>query len=77
MKVSWVESAYETARKWAVHPISHPPPGWAQIVRSGVSAWVQAAPPPCAVSSLESHALPVGVSPLLTLVAAMIAEVCP
>ncbi len=76
MRMPWLEPAYEAARTWAVQPISHPPPGWAQIVRRGVAAWVQAAPPPDAVSLPESHRTPAELSPLLTLVAAMIAEVC-
>jgi hypothetical protein len=78
--MSWLEpayeTAYETARTWAVQPISHPPPGWAQIVHRGVAAWVQAAPLFDAISLPESHQTPAGLSPLLTLVAAMIAEVC-
>ena len=76
MRISWLEPAYEAARTWAVQPISHPPPGWAQIVRRGIVAWVQAAPLPDAVSLPESHQTPARLSPLLTLVAAMIAEVC-
>jgi hypothetical protein len=76
MRVSWLELAYEAARTWAVQPISHPPPGWAQIVRGGVAAWISAAPQPLAVPLPESHQTPVYCSPLLTLVAAMIAEVC-
>jgi hypothetical protein len=79
MRMPWLEPAYEAARTWAVQPISHPPPGWAQIVRRGVAAWAQAAPPPDAVSLSESHQALAELSPLtplLTLVAAMIAEVC-
>jgi len=76
VKTAWLEPAYESARTWAVQPISHPPPGWAQIVRWGVAAWVQSAPLPAAIALPESHQTPVGLSPLLTLVAAMIAGVC-
>ena len=76
MRMTWLELAYEAARTWAVQPISHPPPGWAQIVRCGVAAWICAAPRSLAVPLPESHQAPVNVSPLLTLVAAMITEVC-
>lgn len=76
MRISWLEPAYEAARTWAVQPISHPPPGWTQIVRRGVAAWVQAAPLPATIALPEFHQTPVDFSPLLTLVAAMIAEVC-
>jgi hypothetical protein len=76
MRMPWLEPAYEAARAWAVRPLSHPPPGWAQIVRRGVAAWAQASPPPEVVSLSESHRTPATLSPLLTLVAAMIAEVC-
>ncbi len=77
MRVPWLEPAYEAARTWTVQPISHPPPGWAQIVRRGVAAWAKAAPSPEGISLLpESPRTSAGLSPLLTLVAAMIAEVC-
>lgn len=76
MRVSWLEPAYEAARTWAVQPVSHPPPGWAQIARRGIATWTQAAPPPDPGSQPESPRTPVELSPLLTLVAAMIAEVC-
>ena len=46
-----------------------------RLVRGGVAAWVQAAPLPAAIALPESHQTPVGLSPLLTLVAAMIAGV--
>jgi len=76
MKLTSLEPAYEAARTWAVQPISHPPPGWAQIVRGGVAAWIKTGPPACVGTlSEESRRAPVGVSPLLILVAAMIAEV--
>ncbi len=76
MKRSELETRYETARTWSVQPISHPPPGWAQIVRGGIAAWIQAAPPLSAGAAFSLQTSPVDVSPLLTLVAAMIAEVC-
>lgn len=76
MRMPWLESAYEAARTWTVQPISHPPPGWTQIMRRGVAAWAKAAPPPEAISLPESQRTSVELSPLLTLMAAMIAEVC-
>lgn len=76
MKLSGREPAYEAARTWTLHPVSHPPPGWAQIVRHGVASWVHAMLPACTAPLSESQAPAIGYSPLLTLVAAMIAEVC-
>ncbi len=66
----------EAARRWALHPISHPPSGWAQLLRGGMTTWVQEMPVPIASSSLPRASTHLGVSPLLTLVAAMIVEVC-
>jgi len=77
MRRSELEASYETARQWSIQPISHPPPGWAQIVRWGLAAWIQAAPPLSPGAAISPQASPIDVSPLLTLVAAMIAEVCP
>jgi hypothetical protein len=71
------ETRYELARNWSVQPVSHPPPGWAQIVRWGLAAWMQAAPPLSTRAVCSLPASLVDVSPLLTLVATMIAEVCP
>jgi hypothetical protein len=76
MKKSDLETRYETARSWSVQPVSHPPSGWAQIVRWGLAAWIQAAPALCPGAAFSPQAAPIDVSPLLTLVAAMIAEVC-
>lgn len=45
-------------------------------MRRGVAAWVQTTPLPDPVALPEFHQTPVGCSALLTLVAAMIAEVC-
>ena len=77
MNRSWMEPTYEAARTWALQPISHPPAGWAQIVRRGVvSLAVQG------LSHLPTTPLPaptqtkMQASGLLTIVAAMIAEVC-
>jgi hypothetical protein len=76
MKKPDLETRYETARSWSVQPVSHPPPGWAQIVRWGLAAWIQAAPALCPGAAFSPQASSIDVSPLLTLVAAMIAEVC-
>ena len=38
MKTLELQPAYEAARLWTVHPVSHPPPGWAQMVRAGLAA---------------------------------------
>jgi hypothetical protein len=76
MKLSWLEPAYEAARTWAVHPVSHPPPGWAQIVRGGITTWMREKHPPMPSPSPEPLAARLGCSPLLMLVAAMITEVC-
>ncbi len=73
MKSSELEPAYEAARTWALHPISHPPSGWAQILRSGIAPWMRERHPPVPSPSLQPARL--SVSPLLTIVAAMIAEV--
>jgi hypothetical protein len=76
MRRSELETSYETARSWSIQPVSHPPPRWAQIVRWGLAAWIQTAPPLCTGEAFSLQASPIDVSPLLTLVAAMIAEVC-
>ncbi len=74
MKISGLEPAYEAARTWALHPVSHPPSGWAQILRGGIATWMRERHPPMKSPSLQPARL--SVSPLLTIVAAMIAEVC-
>jgi hypothetical protein len=77
MKHTWMEPAYEAARAWALHPISHPPAGWATLAHRGMAS--------LAMQGLKD--LPTTLSPsprhpstpssgLLTIVAAMIAEVC-
>jgi hypothetical protein len=77
MKISGLEPRYEAARTWALHPVGRPPSGWSQLVRSGMATWVhQTHPPIASPSSAQAFAHPSG-SPLLTVVAAMIAEVCP
>lgn len=76
MKCNWMEPAYEAARMWALHPVSHPPSGWAQIVRTGLAAWVQDGHPPMPLQVPEPLAPRPRYCALLTIVAAMIAEVC-
>jgi hypothetical protein len=78
MKRSWMEPAYEAARTWALQPISHPPAGWAQIVRRGIASLaVQGLPHPPTIPSPRPAQTSSPESGLLTSVAAMIAEVCP
>ncbi len=76
MKRSGQEAAYEAARTWALHPISHPPPGWAQILRGGLASWMREKHRPTVSPSLSSPSARLRGFPLLTLVAAMITEVC-
>ncbi len=73
MKSSGLEPAYEAARTWALHPVSHPPSGWVQILRGGIATWMRERHPPMPSPSPQPARL--SVSPLLTIVAAMIAEV--
>lgn len=74
MKSSGLEAVYEAARTWAVHPVGRTPSGWAQIVRGGMATWMRETHPAMEAPSLQPARL--SVSPLLTIVAAMIAEVC-
>jgi hypothetical protein len=77
MKRSWMEPAYEAARTWALQPISHPPAGWAQIVRRGIASMsVQDLPRPSITPLPGPAQMPRASAGLLTIVAAMIAEVC-
>ncbi len=76
MKLSGQEAAYEAARAWALHPVSHPPPGWAQILRGGMACWVQVRHAAMGSASPSPQPARLSISPLLTLVAAMIVEVC-
>jgi hypothetical protein len=71
-----MEAAYEAGRTWALQPVSHPPAGWAQIVRGGIATWVRETHPPVVAPQPAQEAAQLTLSPLLTLVAAMIAEVC-
>jgi hypothetical protein len=78
MKTSQDTPAYEACREWALHPWLPRPPGVAHLVRGGIITWVRQmqqppASPPAGLCSADLPG-PVG-SPLLTLLAAMIAEV--
>jgi len=78
MKMPALEAAYEAARTWAVHPISHPPAAWASLVRRGMASWMQQTPPEMAAPQpLPEESARLDVSPLLTMVAAMLAQGCP
>jgi hypothetical protein len=77
MNNSELEPAYEAARSWALQPVGRPPPRWAQMVRYGLAIWMRERPPAVSLAASEV-ALPKrsNCSGLLTIVAAMIAEVC-
>ena len=76
MKTSQGTPAYEACREWALHPWLPRPPGVAHIVRGGIITWIHHPPgAPSRASCAPDPAGPVA-PPLLTLVAAMIAEVC-
>jgi hypothetical protein len=75
MKMSALEPAYEAARTWAVQPISHPPSGWAHIVRHGMASWMLQIPAEMEAPKPRPEPARLDGSPLLTLMAAMIAEV--
>jgi hypothetical protein len=74
--ISELEPAYEAARSWALQPVGRPPPGWAQMVRTSIATWVREEHRPTVPPALTSQPVHLSVSPLLTIVAAMIAEVC-
>jgi hypothetical protein len=75
MNRSWMEPVYEAARTWALQPISHPPAGWAQIVRRGIASLASQRMPEVPITAERPH--PSGPSSgLLTILVAMIAEVC-
>jgi hypothetical protein len=72
--------AYEACREWALHPWLPRPAGVAHLMRGGVITWVrqsQLLPVSSFVdrAGAPDSARPVA-PPLLTLVAAMIAQVC-
>ena len=74
--ISEREPTYEAARSWALQPVGRPPPGWAQMVRTGIATWLREEHRPTVPPALTSQRVHLSVSPLLTIVAAMIAEVC-
>ncbi len=77
MRLSALEPTYEAARGWALQPVSHPPAGWAPIVRHGLATWMQERRPATCQAAPQAPVLKRSDrSGLLTLVAAMIAEVC-
>ena len=77
MMTSEREPAYEAARSWALHPVSHPPPGWAHLVRYGLASWMREKQPEARLAAPQEALLKKSdCSGLLTIVAAMIAEVC-
>lgn len=72
-----LEPAYEAARSWTLHPVGRPPPGWAHMVRHGLATWMQERQPMGSLAAPEVALIPQPTcSGLLTIVAAMIAEVC-
>lgn len=77
MMRSALEPTYEAARSWALHPVSHPPAGWAHIVRHGVTTWMRGWQPSAPLSCERAVLKTADGSGLLTILAAMIAEVCP
>ncbi len=72
-----LEPLYEALRAWALHPTAVRPPGWAQILRSGLAQWVQAVQPLSVVSGSQTtvHTSRPRPGDLPRLLAAMIAEV--
>ncbi len=71
---------YEACREWALHPWLPRPAGVVHLVRGGIITWVGQTQPPPGPPPLETRAPdPAGpvAPPLLSLLAAMIAEVCP
>ncbi|HEY6405881.1 MAG TPA: hypothetical protein VIY29_00280, partial [Ktedonobacteraceae bacterium] len=59
-----------------VHPIAQPPPAWAHIVCHGMASWMQQTHPEREAPKPFSQRARLDSSKLLTIVAAMIAEVC-
>jgi len=72
-----LEPAYEAARSWVLQPVGRPPPGWAHMLRSGLATWLQERQEASSLAAPEVALDPrPNSSGLLTIVAAMIAEVC-
>ena len=79
MKASQSAPAYEACREWALHPWLPRPAGVVHLVRGGIITWLRQTQPLPVVSSCEpdaTHAAPCLSTPLSTIVAAMVAEVC-
>lgn len=77
MKREALEPAYEAARSWALQPVGRPPPTWAHVLRHGLAIWMRERPPARSLVAPEVALLKrPDCSGLLTIVAAMIAEVC-
>lgn len=74
MKTCQGAPAYEPLRTWALHPSSIRPPGLAHILRGGIIMWMRDTQPLAAVQSSSTARL--FSTPLSTIVAAMITEVC-
>jgi hypothetical protein len=76
MMISELEPAYEAARSWALHPVSHPPPRWAHMVRHGLATWMREWQPSVPQTPQEAVLKRSDCCGLLTIVAAMMTEVC-
>jgi len=73
------EADYEPLRVWALHPSSVRLPGIAQMLRGGLITWLQTAQSLPVVQSGEvgiAQMAHVEATPLSTLIASMIREVC-
>jgi hypothetical protein len=80
MNTTPVDPLYEALRTWALHPTAVRPPGWAQILGSGLAQWMQAVQRLPAVSGSQIttvHKERPRPGELPRLLAAMIAEVYP
>ncbi len=81
MKTSSNEADYEPLRVWALYPSSVRPPGVAQFLRGGLIIWLQTIQAQTQVQSSERNLAPQAPeaysTPLIGLVATMIAEVLP
>lgn len=78
MKDYWNDLEYEPLRTWALLPSSVRPAGLAQILRGGLVTWFQTTQSLPVIASQACSGPPLvssSVTPLSTLVAAMIAEV--
>ena len=75
------EADYEPLRVWALCPSSVRPPGVAQFLRGGLISWLQTTQAQTSVQEREGNLTPqapeASSTPLIGLVATMIAEVLP